>query len=161
MAAMKPQQQSTTAFYTLDGCHSGLLLEVFDALVSADRGSSDEWLSMCEHPRIQERFRTQGIDEYDSRSMIQWDDPTILFTLTRMLDQDNLPIMLGKTKTGNDLVDSHIQQDHSSIRSENVRSVASHSNELYEDLVTHLDYLLTRCNSERSVMSATWMEKPD
>ena len=125
---MKPQQQSTTAFYTLDGCHSGLLSEVFDALVSADRGSSDEWLSMCEHPRIQERFRTQGIDEYDSRSMIQWDDPTILFTLTRMLDQDNLPIMLGEDKN-RERFGRFPHPTGSTVQyvRENVRSVASHS----------------------------------
>ena len=148
--AMKPHQQSTTAFYTLDGCHSGLLSEVFGALVSAEHGSSDEWQSMCEHPRIQERFRTQGIDEYDSRSMIQWDDPTILFTLTRMLDQDNLPIMLGEDKN-RDRLGRFPHPSGSTILyvRENVRSVASKSNELYDDLVTHLDYLLTRCNSEK------------
>ena len=37
----------------------------------------------------------------------------------------------------------------SSSSSSAFRSVASHSNELYEDLVTHLDYLLTRCNSDK------------
>ena len=147
--AMKPNQQNTTAFYTLDGCHSGLILEVFKTLISASDGSSDDWQILCEHPRIQERLRTQGIDAFDTRSMISWDDPTMLFTLTRMLDQDNLPIMLGEDKN-RERFGRFPHPTGSTILyvRENVRNVSTQTNELYEDLITHLDYLLTRCNSE-------------
>ena len=145
---MKQSQQSTTAFYTLDGCHSGLVSAVFDALVSNQQGSSDKWKIVCEHPRIKERFRTQGIDEFETRSLISWDDPTLLFTLTRMLDGDNLPIMLGEDKN-RERFGRFPHPTGSTIRyvRENIRTVGSQSNELYDDLVTHLDYLLTRCNS--------------
>ncbi|MGB1521663.1 MAG: hypothetical protein ACPG9D_00940 [Candidatus Poseidoniaceae archaeon] len=146
---MKPSQQSTTAFYTLDGCHSGLVSVVFDALVSIQKGSNEQWEIVCEHPRIQERFRTQGIDEFEPRSMISWDDPTLLFTLTRMLDGDNLPIMLGEDKN-RERFGRFPHSTGSTIQyvRENVRTVGSQTNELYDDLVTHLDYLLTRCNSD-------------
>ncbi len=146
---MKTNQQNTTAFYTLDGCHSGLILEVFNALISTQGNSSDEWQKLCQHPRIQERFRTQGIDEFDTRGLISWDDPTVLFTLTRMLNHDNLPIMLGEDKN-RERFGRFPHPTGSTILyvRENVRNVATQSNELYEDLVTHLDYLLTRCNSE-------------
>ena len=147
--AMKPNQQNTTAFYTLDGCHSGLILEVFNALISTQDDSSEEWQKLCQHPRIQERFRTQGIDEFDTRDLISWDDPTVLFTLTRMLNHDNLPIMLGEDKN-RERFGRFPHPTGSTILyvRENVRNVATQSNELYDDLVTHLDYLLTRCNSE-------------
>ena len=146
---MKSNQQSTTAFYTLDGCHSSLILEVFNALASSQRGSSEEWNNLCEHPRIQERFRTQNIDQFETRSMISWDDPTVLFTLTRMLDGDRLPIMLGEDKN-RERFGRFPHPSGSTIMyvRENVKNVTTQTNELYDDLVTHLDYLLTRCSSE-------------
>ena len=147
---MKNSHQSTTAFYTLDGCHSELVLDVFDALNHWKDNSHKLWNDVCEHPRIQERFRTQGLEDYGERDGIQWDDPTILFTLTRMLDRDGLPIMLGEDKN-RERFGRFPHPTGSTIQyvRENVRNVASKSNELYEDLVTHLDYLLTRCNSEK------------
>ena len=147
---MKTSQQSTSAFYTLDGCHSGLVSEVFDALVSSQNGSQKEWQEVCEHPRIQERLRTQGVDEYNSREMITWDDPTLLFTLTRMLDEDNLPIMLGEDKN-RERFGRFPHPSGSAVKyvRENVRNVSSQTNDLYEDLVTHLDHLLTRCNVDK------------
>lgn len=146
---MKSNQQSTTAFYTLDGCHSSLILEVFNALASSQRGSTEEWNKLCEHPRIQERFRTQNIDQFETRSMISWDDPTVLFTLTRMLDGDRLPIMLGEDKN-RERFGRFPHPSGSTIMyvRENVKNVTTQTNELYDDLVTHLDYLLTRCSSE-------------
>ena len=84
--SMKNSHQSTTAFYTLDGCHSELVLDVFAALNHWENNSHKPWNDVCEHPRIQERFRTQGLEDYGERDGIQWDDPTILFTLTRILN---------------------------------------------------------------------------
>ena len=146
---MQSNHQSTTAFYTLDGCHSVLISEVFNALVSSQRGSPEEWLKLCEHPKVQERFRTENIDAFGMRSDISWDDPTLLFTLTRMLDKDNLPIMLGEDKN-RERFGRFPHPTGSTIRyvRENVRNVATQTNELYEDLVTHLDYLLSRCNQD-------------
>ena len=145
---MKQRNSSTTAFYTLDGCHAVLVLDVFDALTSWIENSHTKWSSVCKHPRIQERFRTQGVDDYFLRDDIHWDDPTLLFTLTRMLDSDGLPIMLGEDKNRERFgrfphpTGSALQY----IR-ENVRHVGAQPSDLYEELVTHLDFLLARCNS--------------
>ena len=144
---MTSNYASTTAFYTLDGCHASLVSEVFDALLLWNQNSPDAWKNIIEHPRIQERLKSQGIDLFDARNDIQWDDPTLLFTLTRMLDSDAIPIMLGEDKNR----ERFGRFPHSTgsalqyIR-ENVRQVGPQSNAMYDDLVTHLDYLLTRCD---------------
>ena len=146
---MKNSHQSTTAFYTLDGCHSELVLDVFAALNHWENNSHKPWNDVCEHPRIQERFRTQGLEDYGERDGIQWDDPTILFTLTRMLDRDGLPIMLGEDKNRERFgrFPHHSGSAVQYVR-ENVRNVSSQTNDLYKDLTMHLDYLLTRCDSD-------------
>ncbi|MAR46503.1 MAG: hypothetical protein CMA41_01690 [Euryarchaeota archaeon] len=146
---MKADHQSTTPFYTLDGCHSGLVSNVFKALISSQQKADEEWTKMCEHPKIQDRFRTQGIHEWDSRDLISWDDPTILFTLTRMLDDDGLPIMLGEDRN-RERFGRFPHQTGSTIQyvRDNVRDLSSQTSDLFEDLVTHLDFLLNRCNSD-------------
>ena len=112
---------------------------------------TDAWKNIVEHPRIQERLKSQGIELFESRNDIQWDDPTLLFTLTRMLDSDSIPMMLGEDKNR----ERFGRFPHSSgsalqyIR-ENVRQVGPQSNEMYDDLVMHLDYLLTRCDMNHS-----------
>jgi len=147
---MTSNNASTTAFYTLDGCHANLVTEVFDALLSWNQDILDAWKNIVEHPRIQERLKSQGIDQFESRNDIQWDDPTLLFTLTRMLDSDSIPIMLGEDKNR----ERFGRFPHSTgsalqyIR-ENVRQVGSQSNEMYDDLLTHLDFLLTRCDVDQ------------
>ena len=144
---MQPNNTSTTAFYTLDGCHANLVSEVFDALLSWHQNSHDAWKNIVKHPRIQERLKSQGINQFASRNDIQWDDPTLLFTLTRMLDSDSIPMMLGENKNR----ERFGRFPHSTgsalqyIR-ENVRQVEPQNNEMYDDLVMHLDYLLTRCD---------------
>ena len=146
---MEPNNANTTAFYTLDGCHASLVSDVFHALLSWNQNSHGGWSDVIEHPRIQERLKSQGIVQFESRDDIQWDDPTLLFTLTRMLDADSIPIMLGEDKNR----ERFGRFPHSSgsalqyIR-ENVRQVGPQSNEMYEDLLTHLDYLLTRCDAQ-------------
>lgn len=146
---MKASHQSTTAFYTLDGCHSELVLDVFTALSAWNNGSQEPWLSICDHVRIQERLRSQGLDNYANRDDVQWDDPTILFTLTRMLDRDGLPIMLGEDKN-RERFGRFPHPSGSAVQyiRENVRNVSSQTNDLYDELTIHLDYLLTRSNSD-------------
>tara|TARA_B100000459_G_scaffold98352_1_gene56075 strand:- start:2127 stop:2798 length:672 start_codon:yes stop_codon:yes gene_type:complete len=146
---MNQNHDNTTAFYTLDGCHSGLVSDVFKALVSSQKKSNEEWTMMCEHPKIQERFRTQGIDDWNVRDAISWDDPTVLFTLTRMLDVDGVPIMLGEDRNRERFgrFPHHTGSTIQYVR-ENIRDMGSQANELYEDLVEHLDFLLIRCNSD-------------
>ena len=145
---MEPNNASTTAFYTLDGCHASLVSDVFLALLSWNQNSHQEWSNVIEHPRIQERLKSQGIDVFQTRDDIQWDDPTLLFTLTRMLDSDSIPIMLGEDKN-RERFGRFPHSTGSAIRyiRENVRQVGPQSNEMYEDLLTHLDYLLTRCDA--------------
>ena len=145
---MEPNNASTTAFYTLDGCHASLVSDVFLALLSWNKNSHHEWSNVIEHPRIQERLKSQGIDVFQTRDDIQWDDPTLLFTLTRMLDSDSIPIMLGEDKN-RERFGRFPHSTGSAIRyiRENVRQVGPQSNEMYEDLLTHLDYLLTRCDA--------------
>ena len=145
---MEPNNASTTAFYTLDGCHASLVSDVFLALLSWNKNSHQEWSNVIEHPRIQERLKSQGIDVFQTRDDIQWDDPTLLFTLTRMLDSDSIPIMLGEDKN-RERFGRFPHSTGSAIRyiRENVRQVGPQSNEMYEDLLTHLDYLLTRCDA--------------
>ena len=146
---MKASQQSTTAFYTLDGCHSELVSDVFEALTAWQNDSKKPWQTISQHSRIQERFRTQGLDEYDERNDILWDDPTVLFTLTRMLNEDGLPIMLGEDKN-RERFGRFPHPTGSAVQyvRDNVRNVSSQTSDLHEDLVIHLDYLLTRCNAE-------------
>ena len=146
---MKASHQTITAFYTLDGCHSGLVLDVFQALVSSQQESNNDWKEMCLHPKIQERFRTQGISEWNTRDLIAWDDPTVLFTLTRMLNHDGLPIMLGEDRN-RERFGRFPHQTGSAIQyvRDNVRKLDVQTNDLYDELVKHLDYLLTRCNSD-------------
>ena len=147
---MTSNNTSTTAFYTLDGCHANLVSEVFDALLLWNQNLPDAWKNIVEHSRIQERLKSQGIDLFKSRNDIQWDDPTLLFTLTRMLDSDSIPIMLGEDKNR----ERFGRFPHSTgsalqyIR-ENVRQVGPQSNEMYDHLVMHLDYLLTRCDTDQ------------
>ena len=145
---MEPNNTSTTAFYTLDGCHASLVSDVFLALLSWNQNSHQEWSNVIEHPRIQERLKSQGIDVFQTRDDIQWDNPTLLFTLTRMLDSDSIPIMLGEDKN-RERFGRFPHSTGSAIRyiRENVRQVGPQSNEMYEDLLTHLDYLLTRCDA--------------
>ncbi|MDP6224603.1 MAG: hypothetical protein QGF34_06050 [Candidatus Poseidoniaceae archaeon] len=145
---MEPNNASTTAFYTLDGCHASLVSDVFLALLSWNQNSHQAWSNVIEHPRIQERLKSQGIDVFQTRDDIQWDDPTLLFTLTRMLDSDSIPIMLGEDKN-RERFGRFPHSSGSAIRyiRENVRQVGPQSNEMYEDLLTHLDYLLTRCDA--------------
>ena len=145
---MEPNNASTTAFYTLDGCHASLVSDVFLALSSWNQNSHQEWSNVIKHPRIQERLKSQGIDVFQTRDDIQWDDPTLLFTLTRMLDSDSIPIMLGEDKN-RERFGRFPHSTGSAIRyiRENVRQVGPQSNEMYEDLLTHLDYLLTRCDA--------------
>ncbi|MBJ14815.1 MAG: hypothetical protein CMB70_05550 [Euryarchaeota archaeon] len=144
---MQPNNTTTTAFYTLDGCHATLVSDVFQSLLSWNQNSHQEWSGVIEHPRIQERLRSQGIDQFDSRNDIQWDDPTLLFTLTRMLDSDSIPMMLGEDKN-RERFGRFPHSTGSALRyiRENVRQVGPQSNEMYDDLVMHLDYLLTRCD---------------
>ena len=146
---MQPNNSSTTAFYTLDGCHASLVSDVFQSLLSWNQNSHQEWSDVIEHPRIQERLKSQGIDVFQTRDDIQWDDPTLLFTLTRMLDADSIPIMLGEDKN-RERFGRFLHSTGSAIRyiRENVRQVGPQSNEMYEDLLTHLDYLLTRCDAQ-------------
>lgn len=146
---MKASQQSTTAFYTLDGCHSELVGNVFEALSAWQNNSKKPWQIICQHSRIQERFRTQGLDEYDERNDILWDDPTVLFTLTRMLNEDGLPIMLGEDKN-RERFGRFPHPTGSAVQyvRDNIRNVSSQTSDLHADLVIHLDYLLTRCNAE-------------
>ena len=147
---MTSNNVSTTAFYTLDGCHANLVSEVFEALLLWNQNTPDAWKNIVEHPRLQARLKSQGIDQFESRNDIQWDDPTLLFTLTRMLDSDSIPIMLGEDKNR----ERFGRFPHSTgsalqyIR-ENVRQVGSQSNEMYDDLLTHLDFLLTRCDVDQ------------
>jgi len=145
---MEPNNASTTAFYTLDGCHASLVSDVFLALLSWNQNSHQAWSNVIEHPRIQERLKSQGIDVFQTRDDIQWDDPTLFFTLTRMLDSDSIPIMLGEDKN-RERFGRFPHSTGSAIRyiRENVRQVGPQSNEMYEDLLTHLDYLLTRCDA--------------
>lgn len=145
---MEPNNASTTAFYTLDGCHASLVSDVFLALSSWNQNSHQEWSNVIKHPRIQDRLKSQGIDVFQTRDDIQWDDPTLLFTLTRMLDSDSIPIMLGEDKN-RERFGRFPHSTGSAIRyiRENVRQVGPQSNEMYEDLLTHLDYLLTRCDA--------------
>lgn len=149
VSLMQPNYQSTTAFYTLDGCHSSIVADVFQALISNTQNSTTEWEELCKNQRVQARFRTQGIDDWSSRNEIQWDDPTVLFTLSRMLNEDNLPIMLGQDRNRERFgrFPHHTGSAVHYIR-ENIRSMNPQSNELFEDLTTHLDYLLTRCHPE-------------
>ena len=155
---MTSNNVSTTAFYTLDGCHANLVSEVFEALLLWNQNTPDARKNIVEHPRIQERLKSQGIDQFESRNDIQWDDPTLLFTLTRMLDSDSIPIMLGEDKNR----ERFGRFPHSTgsalqyIR-ENLRQVGAESNAMYDDLVTHLDYLLTRCDVDH-VGNARFME---
>lgn len=145
---MKGRHENTTAFYTLDGCHSILLSTVFSALIENREQPDNAWKSMCEHPKIQDRFKTQGVDNWESRDAITWDDPTVLFTLTRMLNDDGLPIMLGEDRN-RERFGRFPHPTGSTIQyvRENVRNASSQTNDLFEDLVTHLDYLLIRCSA--------------
>ena len=83
-----------------------------------------------------------------SRDAITWDDPTVLFTLTRMLNDDGLPIMLGEDRN-RERFGRFPHPTGSTIQyvRENVRNASSQTNDLFEDLVTHLDYLLIRCSA--------------
>ena len=67
-----------------------------------------------------------------------------------MLDSDSIPIMLGEDKNRERFGRFHIQSGSALqyIR-ENVRQVGPQSNEMYDDLVMHLDYLLTRCDMDQ------------
>ena len=147
---MKGRHENTTAFYTLDGCHSNLLSTVFRALMLNREQPDNAWKSMCEHPKIQDRFRTQGVDNWESRDTISWDDPTVLFTLTRMLNDEGLPIMLGEDRN-RERFGRFPHPTGSTIQyvRENIRNASSQTNDLFEDLVTHLDYLLIRCSASK------------
>ena len=90
------------------------------------------------------------MNQFESRNDIQWDDPTLLFTLTRMLDSDSIPIMLGEDKNRERFGRfPHATGSALQYIRENVRQVGPESNEMYDDLVMHLDYLLTRCFTDQ------------
>ena len=145
---MQSNHHSTTAFYTLDGCHSTLISHVFDALISSNHNESNDWQELCKNPRIQERFRSQGIEEWNTRESIPWDDPTVLFTLTRMLDRDGLPIMLGEDKN-RERFGRFPHQTGSAVQyiRDNIKNLNQQTSDLFQDLTTHLDYLLVRCQN--------------
>ena len=57
----------------------GLVSEVFEALLLWNQNTPDAWKNIIEH-QDSRTTEMQGIDMFESRNDIQWDDPTLLFT---------------------------------------------------------------------------------
>ena len=82
---MNQSNSSTTAFYTLDGCVSENLDEIFQALLEVRNGDEIIWKRLLKKESFCSRLRSQGLDEFDDRTKIPWDDATLWFTSVRML----------------------------------------------------------------------------
>jgi hypothetical protein len=91
---------STTAFHTLDAFNGGLATELVPAVESAMEGDHEPWSNLVsQRSDLNERLKTQGIDNPSAYSTIQWDPATLLFTTCVELTSDGRPLQLGETLT--------------------------------------------------------------
>ena len=91
---------STTPFYTLDACNGELAEKIVSALSDQTHGDNPIWKKIVEdNASLVERLSSQGITTPESRSEIQWDDSTLLFTSTIELGKDGRPLPLGEFLT--------------------------------------------------------------
>lgn len=144
---MNQSNSSTTAFYTLDGCVSENLDETFQALLEVRGGDNHLWNKLVNQEGFSLRLKQQGLDEIDDRNKITWDDATLWFTSVRMLNRDSTPIMLGENKN-RERFGRFPHHTGSSLQYilDNILSIPSQAEELYHDLVEHLEYLTERCS---------------
>ena len=144
---MNQSNSSTTAFYTLDGCVSENLDEIFQALLEVRNGDEIIWKGLLKKESFCSRLRSQGLDEFDDRTEIPWDDATLWFTSVRMLSRDSTPIMLGENKN-RERFGRFPHETGSSLQYilDNIVSIPGQSEGLYTDLVEHLEYLTQRCS---------------
>ena len=144
---MNQSNSSTTAFYTLDGCVSENIEDIFQALLEGKKGDNQLWSNLVKREGIASRLRNQGLDTFEDREQIPWDDATLLFTSVRMLNRDSTPIMLGENKN-RERFGRFPHHTGSSLQYilENIVSIPSQSEELFTDLVEHIKYLTERCS---------------
>ena len=91
---------STTPFYTLDACNGDLAESIVLALHDENSGIHDTWKNLVESDSsLNQRLISQGIDKPKTRSEIDWDDSTLLFTSTIELSKDGRPLPLGEFLT--------------------------------------------------------------
>lgn len=91
---------STTPFYTLDACNGDLAESIVLALHDENSGIHDTWKKLVESDSsLSQRLISQGIDKPETRSEIDWDDSTLLFTSTIELSKDGRPLPLGEFLT--------------------------------------------------------------
>ena len=91
---------STTPFYTLDASNGDLAESIVLALHDENSGIHDTWKKLVESDSsLSQRLISQGIDKPETRSEIDWDDSTLLFTSTIELSKDGRPLPLGEFLT--------------------------------------------------------------
>ena len=89
--------ESTTSFFTLDACNGEIAEKIISTLSKSDDLLNDEWSRLvAENDEINNRIRSQGIDNPGSRTSISWDDAMILFTCSIEVNSQQRPIPLGE-----------------------------------------------------------------
>ena len=89
----------TSPFITLDACDGDVVSSLIPALESAAEGDNGPWAQvLSQHPSVVERLHGQGIEDPTDRSSISWDDPTLLFTASIVLNTEGKALPLGDGK---------------------------------------------------------------
>ena len=88
---------TTTSFFTLDACNGELATKIMSILALKGTEMENSWKQLIvSNPEVESRLRSQGIDNPEVRTDINWDDAMILFTCTLEINSQKRPVKLGE-----------------------------------------------------------------